>query len=69
MKKILCFFSALCMAVGILALCMPTQRVFCDENVVELKQSNFVTELQNPQNASKSFVLTEDIFLSIIDTI
>lgn len=64
MKKILCFFSALCLAVGILAIGAPTQRVFCDETAVELQQSNFVSELQNTENPSKNFVLTEDILLT-----
>lgn len=64
MKKILCFLSALCLAVGIWAIGTPTQRVFCDETAVELQQSNFVSEIQDSENDSKHFVLTEDILLN-----
>ena len=64
MKKILCFFSALCLMIGIFAFGAPTQRVFCDEAPVELQQSNFVSELQKSEKTSKKFVLTEDILLT-----
>lgn len=63
MKKILCFFSAICLAVGIFAFGMPSQRVFCDEVPTELNQSTFVSELKKDVKTATKFVLTSDILL------
>ena len=64
MKKILCFFSAICLAIGIFAFGMPNQRVFCDEVPTELNQSTFVSELKKDEKTSTKFVLTSDILLT-----
>ena len=69
MKKILCFFSAICLAIGIFAFGMPSQRVFCDETAVELQQANFVSEIQKIEKTSTKFILTENILLTEWDTV
>ncbi|MBQ2713965.1 MAG: hypothetical protein IJF22_03220 [Clostridia bacterium] len=69
MKKILCFFSAICLALGIFAFGMPTQRVFCDEVPTELNQSKFVSELQQEEKSATKYVLTSDILLTEWETV